>query len=89
MLTEQDLLQDLARALYLTVETLPANLTDPQLEKSFDLASGTVSVKRARGDFPIPSYKIGRSRRTPLSAVIQYKLKQIHAKTRETERGRK
>lgn len=77
MLTKQDLLEDLARALGLTVSTLPANLTDPQVEKGLDLASGTVAVKRARGDFPIPSYKIGRCRRTPLSALIKFKLDQI------------
>ena len=78
MLTKQDLLEDTARALNLPLEALPANLTDPELEKTLDLANGTVAVKRARGDFPRPSYKIGRSRRTPLSAVIAFKLTQLN-----------
>ena len=77
MLTEQNLLEDIARALALTTRTLPANLTDRELEISLGLAKGTVSVKRTRGDFPIPSYKIGRTRRTPLSALLDFKMSQL------------
>lgn len=79
MISELDLLNDTARALQVPVESLPANLTDHQIEKSFDLADGTVPVKRSRGDWPIPSYKVGRSRRTPLSAIIAFKLKQLNS----------
>ena len=77
MLTEQNLLEDIARALALTVKTLPANLTDQEIEICLGLSRGTVSVKRSRGDFPIPSYKVGRTRRTPLSAVIDFKASQL------------
>ena len=83
MITEENLLEDAARALKLRVDDLPANLTDPQLEKTLDLASGTVAVKRTRGTLPIPSFKIGRSRRTPLSAVIEFKMSQIKEQYQE------
>ena len=77
MISEKNLLQDIARALGCSVDELPANLTDKQLQKSIGLAPGTIEVKRCRGGFPIPSYKVGRSRRKPLSAVIKFKLDQI------------
>ena len=71
------LLGDAARALNTSLEEIPGDLSDKQVDAVFGLAKGTTAVKRCRGDFPIPSYKIGRARRTPLSAVIDYKQKQL------------
>jgi hypothetical protein len=85
MLTEANLLADIARALLLSIDSLPANLTDKQLEVCLGLAVGTIGVKRCRGNFPIPSYRIGRARRTPLSAVIEFKLAQIQEQVKQLE----
>ena len=71
------LIRDAARSLRIRPDDVPGDLTDKQLDAVLGLAKGTSAVKRSRGDFPIPSYKIGRTRRTPFSAVIDYKLSQL------------
>jgi len=71
--------RDAARSLNVSMKELPGDLSDMQLDRVLALAHGTTAVKRCRGDFPIPSYKIGRARRTPLSAVIDFKLNQLEA----------
>jgi hypothetical protein len=76
-MNRNDLLLDVAQALKCEVQDIPGALSDSQLNSVFEWARGTAAVKRSRGDLPIPSYKIGRSRRTPLSAVIKFKLDQI------------
>jgi len=76
-MNRQDILLDIAQTLRCKVEEIPGNFPDIQLNPILGLAQGTAEVKRCRGDLPIPSYKIGRSRRTPLSAVIAFKLSQM------------
>jgi len=76
-MTRDDILQDIAQSLKCSVENIPGDLSDQQLNPALGFAKGVAEVKRSRGDLPIPSYKVGRSRRTPLSAVIQFKLSQI------------
>lgn len=77
---ENKLLKDVAKSLGVDdAGVMPADLTDKQLDAVFNLANGTTAVKRCRGDFPLPSYKIGRSRRTPLFSVIEHKLNQLKA----------
>lgn len=76
-MNREDILLDIAQTLHCAVEEIPGNFPDTQLDPILGLAQGTAKVKRCRGDLPIPSYKIGRSRRTPLSAVIAFKLAQL------------
>ncbi|NKB60964.1 MAG: hypothetical protein GKR95_02080 [Gammaproteobacteria bacterium] len=71
------LVEDAARALGMSAETIPADLTDRQMDKVLGLARGTAAVKRCHGNFPIPSYKIGRLRKTPFSSIIDFKLEQL------------
>ena len=76
-MNREDILLDIAQSLKCAVDEIPGDLADTQLNPALGFAKGTAEVKRSRGDLPIPSYKIGRSRRTPLSAVIKFKLAQI------------
>jgi hypothetical protein len=71
------LIEDALRALNCKPGEAPADLTDKQRDLVFGLAPGTTAVRRTRGFDPIPSYKIGRARRTPFSSVIEFKLKQL------------
>jgi len=77
-MTKDEILCDVAQSLGCDVSKVPGDLADSQLNKVLGLADGTVEVKRCRGSLEIPSYKVGRSRRTPLSAVIAFKLSQIN-----------
>lgn len=77
IITRQDLMRDLAQSLKCEIEDVPGDLTDTQLEKALGYAKGTIGVQRSRGDLTIPSFKAGKSRRTPLSALISFKLEQI------------
>lgn len=76
-ISRQDLIADIAQSLQCSVEEVPGDLRDYQLEKALGYSKGTAAVKRTRGDMPIPSYKAGKTRRTPLAAVIEFKLTQI------------
>ena len=76
-MNRNDILLDIAQTLRCAVEDIPGNFPDTQLNPILGFAQGTAEVKRCRGDLPIPSYKIGRSRRTPLSAVVNFKLSQL------------
>ena len=76
-MNRQDILIDIAQSLKCSIRGIPGDLTDTQLEPVLGFSKGVVRVKRCRGDLPIPSYKVGRARRTPLSAVIKFKLDQI------------
>lgn len=76
-MNREDILLDIAQTLGCRVDQIPGDLTDRQLNSVLGLAQGTAEVKRCKGTLEIVSYKIGRSRRTPLSALIQFKLDQI------------
>ena len=76
-MTRDEILLDIAQSLKCSVEDIPGDLADTQLDPALGFSKGTAAVKRSRGDLPIPSYKVGRARRTPLSAVIKFKLDQI------------
>ena len=76
-----DILLDIGQTLGCPVEEIPGDLSDRELNRILGLAPGTAEVKRCKGSLPIPSYKVGRSRRTPLSAVIKFKLDQIADQT--------
>lgn len=77
-MNRDDILLDIAQSLKCATHEVPGDLVDSQLNTALGFKNGTVEVKRCRGDLEIPSYKIGRSRRTPLSAVIAFKLAQIN-----------
>ena len=76
-MNRQDILEDIAQSLGCEAQQVPGDLADQDLAKVTGLTYGTIGVKRSRGDLRIPSYKIGKNRRTPLSAVIKFKLDQI------------
>lgn len=76
-MTRNDILLDIAQSLKCAVEDIPGDLSDKQLNCTLGFSKGVAEVKRSRGDLQIPSYKAGRIRRTPLSAVIAFKLDQI------------
>ncbi len=76
-MNRQEILLDIAQTLNCSVKEVPGDFPDKQLNAIFGLAQGTLEVRRSRGEIDIPSYKLGRSRRTPLCAVIQFKLSQI------------
>jgi len=80
-MTRADILLDIAQTLGCPVENIPGDLSDKELNPILGFASGTAEVKRCNGSLPIPSYKVGRTRRTPLSAVIKFKLDQISAQS--------
>ncbi len=71
------LIEDAARVLGMEVDSIPADLTDRQMDKVLGLARGTAAVQRCHGRFPIASYKIGRLRKTPFSSIIDFKLSQL------------
>ncbi len=76
-MTREDILLDIAQTLGCAVDELPGDFLDKELNLILRTAQGTAEVKRCKGSLKIPSYKIGRSRRTPLSAIVQFKLDQI------------
>ena len=82
-ISREDLVADIAQSLNCAIEGVPGDLTDVQLEKVLGYAKGTAAVKRCRGDLPIPSFKAGKTRRTPLSAIVQFKLSQIQEQANE------
>jgi len=82
-MNREDILLDIAQTLGCAVDEIPGDLSDKELNPVLGLAQGTAEVKRCKGSLPIPSYKVGRSRRTPLSAVIKFKLDQIKQQYKE------
>jgi|GEM_PF-1532854 hypothetical protein len=84
-ISRQDLIADIAQSLQCPVQEVPGDLRDFQLEKALGYSKGTAAVKRTRGDMPIPSYKAGKTRRTPLAAVIEFKMAQIQQQYLEME----
>lgn len=76
-MTREDILLDIAQTLDCAVTEIPGDFLDKELNLILRTAPGTAEVKRCKGSLNIPSYKIGRSRRTPLSAIVKFKLDQI------------
>ncbi len=80
-MTREDILLDIAQTLGCSVGEIPGDFLDKEVNLILRTAQGTAEVKRCKGSLEIPSYKIGRSRRTPLSAIVKFKLDQIASQT--------
>jgi hypothetical protein len=78
-MNRDDILRDVAQTLKCKIIDVPGDLSDKQLNSVLGYSQGTAQIKRCRGDLLVPSYKVGRTRRTPLSAVVAFKLAQIQA----------
>ena len=81
-----DLKEEIARQLGLTMDKLPADVDPKTAGKILSTAPRTLSIWRSTGRYNLPYYKAGRMVRYRIADLIKFKASRMHLNTGEAAR---